>query len=63
MTGKSSYLFFNVNFSSVVPMHGGSFQVRDQTHVPYTGRQVFIHGTTREIPKMRDSSTVNVGSL
>ena len=35
-----------------VPQHVRSSQTRDQTHVPCTGRQIFIHCiTTREVPR------------
>ena len=33
----------------VAPRHVESFQTRDQTCVPCIGRQVLIHGTSREV--------------
>ena len=32
--------------------HVGSSQTRGQTHVPFTGRQILVHGTTREVPSL-----------
>ena len=33
----------------VAQQHVGSSQTRDQTHVPYTGRQILNHWTTLEV--------------
>ena len=35
----------------VAPRHVGSSQTKDQTHVPYVGRLILNHQTTREVPK------------
>ena len=35
---------------SVAPQHVGSSWTRDQTCVPYTGREILNHWTTREVP-------------
>ena len=34
----------------VAPRHVGSSRIRDRTHVPWTGRWILNHWTTREIP-------------
>ena len=34
----------------VAPQHVESSQTRDQTHVSCIGRQILIHGATREVP-------------
>ena len=36
----------------VALQHVESSWTRDQTHVPFTGRQIFIHCTTSEVPKL-----------
>ena len=45
--------------ASVVVAHGlncskacGIFWNQEQTHVPCIGRQILVHGTTREVPKL-----------
>ena len=37
----------------VAPRHVGSYWNRDQTCVPYTGRQIINHCTTRGVPEIK----------
>ena len=39
-----------VDVGLAAPGHVESPQTRDQTHVPYLGRQILIHCTNREVP-------------
>ena len=41
-----------VHVGLVAPQHVESSRTRDQTHVPYTGRWILIHCTTREVPRV-----------
>ena len=38
---------------SVAPWHVRSSRIRDQTHVPCTGRRIFIHCTAQEVKKIK----------
>ena len=47
---RTLYTRYSSDAGSIAPRHVGPSRTTDRTHVPYTGRWILNHWTTREIP-------------